>query len=121
MALYFNTIHKYRKRTEEQQFNDRDIREVERGLKRIIHRGWVPLEHFIKGLTASFGDIHEIPLEKKGRYWCYAIPEYDENQMIFIRHVIFHHLLESGMVAIGENQGVTYLTVTRFGQMALGD
>lgn len=121
MALYFSTIHKYRKRTEGQLFNDRDIREVERGLQRILHSGWVPLEHFISGLTASLGDVHEIQLQKKGRYWCYAIPEYDENQMEFIRHVIFHHLLESGMVAIGEHAGTTYISVTTFGQMALGD
>ncbi len=121
MALYFSTIHKYRKRTEDQEFNDRDIREVERGLQRIINSGWVPLEQFISGLTASLGEDHEIKLQKKGRYWCYAIPEYNENQLEFIRHVIFHHLLESGMVAIGEYEGVTYISVTRFGQMALGN
>jgi hypothetical protein len=121
MALYFSTIHRYRKRDEDQKYNDRDIREVERGLKRIINSGWVSLDRFIHGLTASLGEVHEITLQKKGRHWCYAIPEFDKSQLEFIRHIILHHLLESGMVAIGDHEGKAYISVTRFGQMALGD
>lgn len=121
MALYFNTIHKYRKKTGDQSFNDRDIREVERGLKRILAGGWIPLDQFIRGLAASLGKVHEITLQKKGRHWSYAIPSYDEKQLVFIRHVLFHHLLESGMIAIGVCENTTYLSITRFGQLALGD
>lgn len=121
MALYFSTIHKFRKGAGDSGYNDRDIREIERGLKRIIDCGFVPFEEFVKGLTASLGGSHEIELKKKGRYWYYAIPQYNPQQLTFIRQIIYHHLLESGMVAVAQRDGEPYLAVTDFGRMALGD
>lgn len=121
MALYFHTIHHYRKKSEEQKFNDRDIREIEHGLKRIMESEWVSVEEFISGLTATFGKHHDLTLTKKGRFWKYALPEYDKSQLTFIREIIYHHLFESGMITLGILNGSTYMKVTEFGKMALGD
>lgn len=122
MALYFSTINLFRRKDSSDAFSDRDIREVEKSLKRILNGTWVYVDDFITGMNASIGSSDEVTLQRKGRRWTYVNPEYTEKERNFIRDVLFHHLFESGMVQVGVHpNGKLCFSVTNFGKLSLGD
>ena len=80
MSLYFSTFSEYKKNVKT-EFQDKDIRKIEKALKFIIDKGWIYLDDFINSLSFSIGRSQQITLQKKNRKWQYAFPEYDENQI----------------------------------------
>ncbi len=121
MALYFTTLNGFRKIGAAGDFNDRDIREIEKSLKAIIGKGWVYLNDFIDGMIAPIGKSPPVMLQKKGRLRNYALPKYDEKQISFIKSTLEKHLLESGMVNLGSHNDQICISVTPFGKLSLGD
>ncbi|MEC7839558.1 MAG: hypothetical protein VX777_05930 [Chlamydiota bacterium] len=121
MSLYFSTIHFYRKKLNENNYTDRDIREVEKSLKPIMGKGWILLNDFIFSMIAPLGDCDEVTLCKKGRQWMYSLPDYSEDQIAFITSIVENHLFESGIVCLGTYGKEKCLCVTPFGQLSLGD
>jgi len=121
MVIYFSTINIYRKQQQTDSFTDRDIRELEKSLKRVLKTGWVYVEDFIKGMTAPQSTTSEMALTKKGRRYSYSRPIYGEKELAFIHETFNHHLFESGMLALGECNGKKCLTITPFGRLSLGE
>lgn len=124
MDLYFHTLscHRYYSGPDEQvEYSDREIREVEKSLKTVINSDWVYLDDFVKGVTAAIGDCKPVALKPKGKRWSYAVPTYTNEELGFIRKVIFGHLFECGMVAVGSDNNRDVFAVTPFGRTFLGD
>jgi len=122
MALYFHTIHSYRGHSEQDNtFSDRDIREVEKSLKRVAQKEWVLFEDYVKGITTCIGSAEPIKLSRKGRSWEYSIPQYTDKDIAFVKETIFGHLFDCGMVAIGTYEGKPCFKLTPFGRLSLGD
>jgi len=99
--------------------NDRCIRAVEKSLRRIVNRGWIYFDDFVKGMTVSVGEQEEVSLKCTGRKWCYALPEYNEEGKELIYEILAGPLFEAGMVSLGEHQERPCFTVTPFGRMNL--
>jgi len=118
MTLYLHSINRYRK---QERYHDRDVRSVEKSLRRVLGSGWVYFDDFIKGIARAFGKAEPVTLKKRGRRWRYAIPEYDENDKEFVKEVIFSHLFQAGMVATGIHNERLCFIVTPFGRMSLGE
>lgn len=121
MVLYFSTINLYRKQQHTAPFTDRDVRELEKSLKRVLKSGWVFTEDFVRGLTASQSTTCEMTLTKKGRRYYYSRPVYGEKELAFIYDTFNHHLFESGMLALGQCEGKHCFMVTPFGRLSLGE
>lgn len=100
-------------------FNDRDVREVERSLKRVVGRGWIYYEEFLNGLTVDIGNTEGISLKNKGRRWKYVIPSYSEQELAFIQTTLLGHLSKAGFVSVGTYEGRICFSVTPFGRQAL--
>lgn len=120
MSIYFSTFNEYKKNSRT-EFQDKDIRKIEKALKFIIDKGWIYLDDFMNSLSFSIGRSQQITLQKKNRKWQYAFPEYDENQKNFIINVIEEHLFQSGMVQLGRCNQKKCLMITPFGKTSLGD
>lgn len=120
MSIYFSTFNEYKKniRTE---FQDKDIRKIEKALKCIIDKGWIYLDDFMNSLSFSIGRSQQITLQKKNRKWQYAFPEYDVNQKNFIINIIEEHLFQAGMVQLGRCKQKKCILITPFGKTSLGD
>lgn len=124
MDLYFYTLscHRYYSGTDEQvERSDREIREVEKSLKSVIHYGWVYLDDFVKGVTAAIGNCKPVTLTSKGKRWSYATPTYSKEELLFIKKTICGHLFECGMIAAGSDNNKDVFCVTPFGKTFLGD
>lgn len=102
-------------------FTERDLREVERNLRRILSSGWVYFDDFIKGFTSPIGETEEMTLTHKGKRWAYNHPRYTETDEKIIMQTICGRLFESGMVAIGTHKERLAIRVTRFGQETFGE
>ena len=90
-------------------FSEKNIRESEKSLKRVLNCGWVTFEEFVKGLIALIGNAEPVELKKKGKRWKYTIPVYSPEEIAFIQSVIFERLFESGIVASRHLQGAALL------------
>ena len=102
-------------------FTERDLREVERNLRRILNSGWVYFDDFIKGFTSPIGETEEMTLTHKGKRWAYNHPRYTEKDEKIIMQTICGRLFESGMVAIGTHKEKLAIRVTPFGQETFGE
>ncbi len=103
-------------------FNDRDVREVEKSLKRIHHSGWVDLESFIRGMTVPIGTTQSVYLRTQGRRSQYKLPHYNTGEIDFIRNLLTNEFMEAGFVTLGTyGDNKICLNVTPFGRMTLGE
>ncbi len=98
---------------------DRDLREIENCLKRLMSKGWIYFDDFIKASCAPIGDNHPVMLVKKGRRWKYEFPSYSENDIKTIHQYIFQTLFSAGLVATGTHQGRECFSITPFGRMTM--
>lgn len=122
LILFRNPLNRLTLFDVDQDLNtERNLREVERSLKRVLHSGWVYLEDFIKGMTAGIGSSEGIVLKQRGKRWKYHIPTYNEVEKTLVEGVICERLLEVGMTAAGTHQGRRCFCITPFGKMALGE
>jgi predicted transcriptional regulator len=103
------------------RFTEKNIRSVERSLKRVMKSGWVTFDDFMKGMIEPFGDAEYVTLRQKGKRWSYVIPTYVEADYVFIRELILQRFFQVGIVSVGHHQGTACFTVTHFGRIALGD
>lgn len=119
MILYLHALNRLRKKNA--QFSDKDIREIERGLKRVLKTGWVLLDDFLMGFSASVGTASPVAIKKQGKRWSFAIPSYSAADQSFIKDTIMVLLFESGITATGLYKEKPCFTLTRFGQSTVGD
>lgn len=102
-------------------YTERDLREVEKNLRRILHTGWIYFEDFMKGFTSQIGDTEEVMLKHKGKRWSYTRSHYTETDEQIIKETISGRLFECGMVAIGMHKEKLVFRVTSFGQDTFGE
>lgn len=98
---------------------DRDLREIENCLKRLLNKGWIYFEDFINACCAPIGDNHPVMLVKKGRRWKYQMPTYTEEDKKTIRQYLFQTLFSAGLIATGIHDGKECFSITPFGRMTM--
>ncbi len=95
---------------------EKKIREAEKSILRILHIGWVYFEDFVKSFLVSFDTDNSVKLKKFGKIYKYNIPVYTQEEVLFIKTVVFERLFETGIVAIGSIKQKDCLMVTEFGR-----
>lgn len=104
-----------------QLYNERNTREVEKSLRRVMDSGWIYFEDFLRGLTLAVGTSEAVSLKQKGKIWRYVVPTYTNAEQAFIERVIFERLFELGLVDIGVHEGKKCFCVTPFARLAIGE
>ena len=99
---------------------ERNIREIEKSLSRILDSDWVIFDDFMHGIIAPISDKSKMMLKKTGRYWQYTLPDYSEAESSLIHKIIYEWLFESGMIATGLYQGKECMRITPLGQSLFG-
>lgn len=95
---------------------NRNLWEAEKSLSRVVDSGWVYLEDYLKGIMVTFNEKHGIHLEKKGKHWCYTLPDYDETDKQLFASLVTERLMEVGMVKVAKHKNHDCFTVTPFGK-----
>ncbi|CCB91618.1 putative uncharacterized protein [Waddlia chondrophila 2032/99] len=98
---------------------NRDLREIETSLKRLMNKGWIYFDDFLKGCCAPIGNNNPVTLVKKGKRWKYELPAYSEEDIKTIHQYIFQTLFAAGFVATGTHAGKECFTITPFGRMSM--
>ncbi|WP_068468419.1 hypothetical protein [Candidatus Protochlamydia phocaeensis] len=96
-------------------WNLRNLRLIEKSLRRFAVSEWIYVEDFIKGFTAPLGDRDPIGLKNRGKKWRYVFPVYQEDELNFIRFVITERLFELGVISLGSHQGKPCFCLTSVG------
>ena len=120
ITIYRQTSSYYRNKLGE-ALDDRDIREAEKGLRRVINKGWIYFEDFMRGFISPIGTAEPVMLKNKGKRWNYALPNYSVNERNIVEMTIFERLFQVGMIAVGTHEGKPCFCVTAFGSIALGE
>ena len=95
---------------------ERNLREAEKSIRRVLHGGWVLFDDFIKGAIVPLNEDSVAILKKSGKHWKYTLPSYSEAEKDLIKASIFELLFESGIVAVGTLEGRDCFRVTAFGR-----
>ena len=101
--------------------NEKNLREAEKSLKRVVNCGWVYFDEFINSVMVQVGQAEQVCLKCKGKKWKYVIPEYSEQEKALIEAVIFERLFEIGMTGVGTHNGRPCFCLTSIGRSALGE
>jgi hypothetical protein len=102
-------------------FSEKQLREAEKSIKRVMHNNWVLFDDFIKGVTVPIKDEQIVSLKKEGKNWKYNIPQYLEEEKILINVVIFDWFFTCGITEIGSYDGKDCFRITNFGRKIFGD
>ncbi len=103
------------------QGHEKNIREVEKSMKRALGHNWIFFDDFIKGCIACLNDTAPACLARIGKTWKYTLPSYTETEIHLIKQTIFGWFAEVGIVATGTCEGKDCFTVTSFGTLFLAD
>lgn len=96
-------------------WNIRNLRLIEKSLRRLTPHEWVEFHHFLRGLTAPIGDKEPVTLKNKGKKWKYVLPTYTDQEKLFIQAVITERLTELGIIETGFARGNLCFCLTPFG------
>ncbi len=122
MFLYRHPLNRLRKPLCDLKIaTDKNIREAEKSLRRILKLGWIYFDDFMKGMTSPIGNAEAVILKNKGKRWKYQLPYYTQDEKFLIEATILNRLFELGMVKVGLHQERVCFCVTSFGQTSLGD
>lgn len=98
-----------------------NVREAEKSIKRVLKKGWVYFDDFIRGVLVPLQEGSAVALKKSGKQWKYTLPEYTEEEKALIKAVVFDWLFECGITAIGSIEGRECFSATPFGQIFFQD
>lgn len=101
-------------------YTEKSIREAEKSITRVLDKGWVFFEDFLKGCVAALKEESVISLKRRGRNWKYALPVYSEKEQEFLYATIFEWLFEAGLVQTGSFDGKDCFRVTSLGCTLFG-
>jgi DNA-binding Lrp family transcriptional regulator len=99
---------------------DRNLREAEKSILRVLNSGWVYFEDFTRGVIVPLGENSTVMLRRQGKTWKYSLPSYTEEELALIKASVLEWLFEIGVTAVGEHNGKECFTVTPFGQSLFG-
>jgi predicted transcriptional regulator len=97
-------------------YSERNIREIEKSLRRVGKAGWISFEDFMRGFTVPIDNQDPVMLKKRGSRWKYVIPQYSEEDRNLIFEVIFERMFEVGLVNIGMYNGKPCFSISTFGR-----
>lgn len=106
---------------EKATFSEKSIREAEKSILRILDSGWVYFDDLIKAAIANLHDKKSVQLTRIGKHWKYQLPAYSEEDIAFLKTILFKWLYELGIIAYGTHAGKDCLRVTSFGQQLFGN
>jgi hypothetical protein len=96
-------------------WNVRNLRLIEKSLRRAIPNEWIDLNEFLQGFIAPIGDREPVILKNKGKKWKYLLPTYTQDEKHFVEAVIMERLAELGVVETGLCRGKPCFYLTPFG------
>ncbi len=99
-----------------QLLTERNIRESEKALKRVLHGDWVFFDDFFKGILVTLSENSVIVLKRTGKHYKYSLPVYSEDEKNLLKAIVFEWLFETGMVRTGTYRGCDCFAVTPFGR-----
>jgi len=114
LALYRHPIYRA-----DEQYTERDLRQVEKAIKRIAHNGWYLYEDFLNAFIFPVGSAEAVTLKPRGKRWKYAVPVHSQEDLDFIQRTVFKRLYELGMVSTGTYEGKPCFSLTTLGLMTL--
>ncbi len=100
---------------------ERSVREAEKAIKRVLKKGWVYFDDFIRGVIVPVPEGSQVILKRNGKQWRYALPEYSEEEKALIKAVVFDWLFECAITSVGTLDGKECFTVTPFGRVFFQD
>lgn len=106
---------------EKATYSEKNIREAEKSILRILDSGWVYVDDLIKAAIASLHDKQSVQLIRTGKQWKYQLPDYSEEDIAFLKTILFKWLYELGIIACGTHASKDCLRVTSFGQHLFGN
>ena len=95
--------------------HDRNIIEVQKALSRVKRDTWILFEEFVNDHLYTANLLKQPELTKVGRDWEYSLPDYDKQEISFIKTVVLDWLFESGMIIPGKYAGKECFRVTSLG------
>ncbi|HSX38276.1 MAG TPA: hypothetical protein VLE95_05540 [Chlamydiales bacterium] len=98
-----------------QMTTERNIREAEKSIKRVLHGDWVDCDEFLKGVLVTLSEYSVIQLKRTGKHWQYSLPTYSDGEKELLKGTIFEWLFEMGMVRIGKRAEKDCFAITSFG------
>jgi hypothetical protein len=121
MFLYRHPLNQIQHRKISSQLcTDRNIKEAEKSVLRILNAGWTYLDDLIKGTMVPLGEDSLIMLKRQGKTWKYCLPTYSDEEIALIKTVVMDWLFEMGVTAVGLHQEQECVAVTSFGQSLFG-
>jgi DNA-binding Lrp family transcriptional regulator len=99
---------------------EKNIREAEKSIQRVVDKGWIYFDDFLKGTLVPLSESSLVMLKKVGKTWKYTLPEYTAEEKDLIHAIIFEWLFEFGVVSIGTLGDRECFCVTPFGQSLFG-
>lgn len=96
-------------------WNTRNLRLIEKSLRRLVPHEWVDIDTFIQGVIVPLGNQEPVTLKNKGKRWRYALPIYTPHEKQFIQNVIMERLAELGIVETGSYKDKPCFCLTPFG------
>lgn len=101
-------------------YNEKSIREAEKTILRVLDKGWVFFEDFLKGCHAALNEENFVSLKRVGKNWKYALPNYSAEEQEFLYATIFEWLSEAALVQTGSFDGKPCFCVTSLGRTLFG-
>lgn len=101
-------------------YTEKSIREAERSITRVLGKGWVLFEDFLKGCLSALKEESIVSLKRVGKNWKYALPVYSSEEQEFLYATIFEWLYEAGLVQTGSFDGKPCFRVTSLGCTLFG-
>lgn len=95
---------------------EKSIKEAEKSITRVINKGWVFFDDFIKGVMSTISEDNQLKIKPFGKLYRYSIPSYSQEEIFFIKTVIFERLFEAGIVNTGFFNGKDCFCVTQLGR-----
>jgi predicted transcriptional regulator len=99
----------------------KDILFVEWSLKRIMKKGWVYYEDYLKGIVEPVGNSDPVELVQVGRNWEYKLPKFTGADREIIRSVVYGDLIKRGLIKTGIHEGRKCIMLTNHGKEMFGD
>jgi DNA-binding Lrp family transcriptional regulator len=103
-----------------EMITDRNLREAEKSIARVVNAGWVYFDDFIRGVIVPLGEQSIVMLKRHGKTWKYTLPTYSEEELALIKATVLEWLFEIGVTAIGVHNHKDVFCVTSFGQSLFG-
>lgn len=103
-----------------EMITDRNLREAEKSILRVLNAGWVYFDDFLRGVIVPLSEESIVMLKRQGKTWKYSLPTYTEEELALIKATVLEWLFEIGVTAVGTHSGKECFSVTPFGQSLFG-